>query len=742
MHRPHSIFRPKALQRYGQVRSQVVLPRLGTICRRRRVPVLQQLSTVECGAACLAMILTYFGHQTSVTECRHVCQPGRDGITARTIAEAARRYGLRVRAFTGEPTALADLPLPAIVHWNFGHFVVLERWSPTQVELVDPAMGRRRLSAEEFQVGFTGVVLSFEPGTHFQPQRTNRLTGWRRYLSFLAQTPNLIGTLTQVIGASLLLQAFGLVLPLLTQLLVDKVLPSRATPLLSIIGIGLVALVCLHTSFSYLRARVLIFLQNRLDARLMVEFFERLLALPLPFFQQRTNGDLLMRLNSNSMIREILTNQTLSTLLDGGLVLTYTVLLLLRAPRFGLVVLLLGLLQIGILLIAARPTQEATQRDLAAQATAQAYLVEALVGIGMVKASGAEQAVFDHWSNLFYTQLNTTLRRSQLAANVETSLGALRTLAPLLLLWLGAQAVLTGQLSLGTMLALNALALAALTPLASLLSNGQRLQVVAAHLERITDVMAAEPEQKRQAVHPAPPLKGAIELKGVNFRYTNESPLILRNLSIQIKPGQKVALVGPTGSGKTTVAHLLLGFYRPTHGEICYDGLPLPQLDYQSVRKQIGIVPQDPFLFSGTIRHNLSLADPQVSFERLVAAAELAAIHQEISAMPMGYETMLAEGGHGLSGGQRQRLCLARVLVQRPAILLLDEPTSQMDVLTEATIEQNLDQLGCTRIVIAHRLSTIRNADLILVLKDGEIVERGQHDELMRLNGYYAQMVT
>ena len=707
--------------------------------RRHRVPVVRQMSAVECGAACLSMILSYHGRETRISECRDELGIGRDGVTGLTIAKAARAHGLRVKAYSIRPQDFKFVTLPAAIHWEFNHFIVVERWTPDNVDVIDPAVGRRHLTAEEFDAGFTGVVLTFEPGVNFERSSSTARPLWRRYLlKYVLQAP---GLLAQIIGASILLQVLGLALPLFTKVLVDFAIPFGVGDILLLFGFGMILFVMSQMVTSYLRASMLIYLQARLDSRMMLDFFEHLLTLPFKFFQQRSSGDLLMRLSSNSVIREMLTSQTLSVFLDGSLVLVYLLIIMVQAPLFGLIVLIIGMLQVTLLVATTGRMQRLMQRDLFAQAQSQSYLVEALTRIETLKASGAEDRALDHWSNLFFNQLNISLQRSRLSVLIDTGMMTLRILSPLLLLWVGAYRVLNGSMSLGTMLALNALASAFLLPLSSLVSNGQRLQLVSSHLDRIADVLEAEPEQDFQAATTAPALSGRVEFKAVSFRYDPNAPLVLEDISISIEPGQKVAIVGRTGSGKSSLGKLLLGLYPPTSGEILYDGIPLEDLNYRTLRSQFGVVLQESLLFSGSIRQNIAFNDPALEFDKVLAAARLAVIDEDIEAMPMGYETLVAESGAGLAGGQCQRLSLARALAHEPALLLLDEATSHLDVITERQVDENLSRLSCTRIVIAHRLSTIRNADLILVLDQGRIVEQGSHEFLLSLDGYYRELV-
>jgi ATP-binding cassette, subfamily B, bacterial len=707
--------------------------------RRRRVPQLSQMTMVECGAACLAMILCYHGRKTSVSEVSTHCDIGRDGLSALNIVKAARSYGMRVRAISLPHNDFRFVQLPAIIHWEFNHFVVVERWSSHHVDIVDPAAGRRHLSAAEFDASFTGITIILEPGTQFNRKTLQRKITLRGYLlQYIHQTPL---TLLQILGASLVLQVIGLMSPLLSKFLIDDVLPFKEASIMTLLAVGMILIVLSQIVTSLLREWLLAYLRARLDTHMMVSFFEHLLTLPYSFFQKRSTGDLLTRLASNTAIRDTLSSQLISTLIDASTVVTYICILFWQSRAFGLLTVAIGIVDAIVLLSTTRPIRELMNRELAAQGKAQGYTAEALAGMATLKAAGAEQSALERWSNLFFDQLNISIRRSYITAIIGAAMSTLRSFSSLALLWLGATQVLNGSISIGTMFALNTLAASFLGPLSSLVSSGQQLQLVHSHLERIADVTETEPEQDIQAVHQPPKLSGNIRLTQVSFRYAPDTPLILHSLNLTIHAGQKVAIVGRTGSGKSTLGKLLLGLYLPTEGLIAYDGIPLQTLNYQEVRRQFGVVLQDSSVFSGSVLQNINLNNPTMSVELAAHAAEMAAIHDDILQMPMGYETFVSEGGSALSGGQRQRLALARALASSPAIMLLDEATSHLDIITEQKVEQNLQKLACTQIIIAHRLSTIRNADLILVLDQGTIVERGTHSQLMDQNGYYARLM-
>ncbi|WP_433247732.1 peptidase domain-containing ABC transporter [Streptosporangium sp. CA-135522] len=709
----------------------------------RRVPVIRQNGITECGAACLAMVLAYHGHRTSQHEVTERLQIGRDGLSALAIVAGATEYGLRAKAFSLDPEDLARVPMPAIVHWRFDHFVVVERWAPDRVEVVDPAHGRRRLTAEEFNEGFTGVLLAFEPGPRFRRGRSSAASAWRQFVRTLVLRRR--GLLAQVVAASLILQLLGLALPVFSEALVDRVLPAGtggtsagAAGLPAVLGAGLLLAALTQFAVGYLRSVLLLAVRAGADAELTRGVVSHLIALPYRYFALRGTGDLVTRASSVGVLRDMLTGQILSALLDGPLAVGYLILVFVRDPLFGTCLAALAATQIVLLLATARRMKHLTQQELVAFAATQSRLMQVIDGIETLKASGAETRAAEQWSDHFSEQLNADIRGGLTQGLLDSALGAIRLLAPLGLMWVGAWRVLDGELTLGALIALNAIAVAALTPLSSLMAGVQSLQLAGAHFERLSDILTSEPE-------PAGGIevlrvRGAVELRGVGYRYDPRSPWTLRDISLTIAPGQKVALVGPSGSGKSTLARLLLALHTPTTGEIRYDGVPLSELNLRTLRRRFGVVTQEPSLFTGSIRENIALNDPDASLERIVQAARTADVHDEIENMPMGYETMLTEGA-GLSGGQRQRVALARALLSRPKILLLDEATSNLDGESEAAIEGRLGRLTQTRIIIAHRLSTVRDADLILVVDGGRIVERGTHEQLLALRGRYAALV-
>ncbi|HEX7153216.1 MAG TPA: peptidase domain-containing ABC transporter [Thermoanaerobaculia bacterium] len=738
--RMKQLFRAQAIEEYqrGMADEGHVLALRWLPTRRKRVPVVRQTTETDCAAACLTMVLAHHGKHVRLDDVRTLLGIGRDGADALSLVNGARFHGLRARGVKiAEVENLKYLAPGSVLHWGFHHYVVYERIERGYVHLVDPGTGRRKLTLDEVGRTFTGVALVFEPGDDFATAAKPRRGAMRYVRELLQQSP----LLRRILALSLVLRLLALATPLLTGLLVDRVVPARDHQLLFLVGVGLAAIALFDFLSALVRAHFMLHLRTKLDAKITLQFLEHLIALPYAFFHQRSAGDLMMRLNSNSTIREILTSGTLTGLLDGAFACLYLIVLFAANSTLAMLVLALGLLRVILFFVTRHRHADLMAKTLQVQARSRTYQVQMLSGIETLKALGAEQQAVDRWSNLFVDELNVSLARGRLDAFFEASLNTLTTASPFVVLAFGASEVMNGNLTLGTMLALNALAIGFLMPLTSLVSTSVQLQLLSGYMDRMDDVLDAPREQARDKVIAAPPLSGRIALDNVSFRYSPMRPDVVRNVSLQIEPGSFVALVGSSGAGKSTLAMLLMGLYRPTQGKVLYDGLDLDTLDLISVRRQLGIVLQQPYLFAESIRRNIALGDEGLPLDRIVEAARKAHIHDFIETLPLGYETPLADGGSSLSGGQRQRIALARALVRRPSILLLDEATSHLDTESEREVLEELERLNATRLVIAHRLSTVVRADTILVMEAGQVVEQGRHAELLAKGGRYAELV-
>ncbi|MFI6503975.1 peptidase domain-containing ABC transporter [Nonomuraea typhae] len=705
---------------------------------RTGVPLVLQMSNADCGAACLAMVLRHFGDRVSLHEVREACAAGRDGVSAAAIVRAGGAFGLRIKGFHATPEAAEALPAPLIAHWGGDHFVVVEEVGRQRVRVADPARGRLRLSRAEFADGLGSLLLTAEPAEGFRPRRRARVPFWRTYGVALLRLPGARRILAQVLAISVIVQVLGLAMPALTRVVVDDVIGAGVSRLGVLLAAGIAVVVLADALSRYLRGTLLLTAQGRMDGQVLHGVLGHLLRLPLRFFEQRRTGDIVARLSSVVMIREMLTGQVLATVIDSVLVLTYLVALAWLAPPVAAAVAAAVAVQALVLAATTGRVRELMARDIAAQADSQSYLVEVLGAVSMVKAGAQEQKVLRRWSQLASSWLSASMLRAHLTTVVEALSAPLRLLTPLLALAVGTAQVLAGGLSAGGMLAAAWLAAAVMAPLSALIGNAQRLQLAGAQLERLADVLQTAPEPPLTDASVRPRLDAPIRIENLSFRYDDYGPMALRDVAFTIEPGQRVAIVGSTAAGKTTLAMLLLGLYEPTSGRIVYGD---PGADVRLLRAQVGAVLQEPVLFSGSLRDNITMGDADIDDRALATALRVACLDEDVARMPLGVGTRVSERGGGLSGGQRQRLAIARAVARRPRLLVLDEATSHLDAQTEAAIAARLRELQCTQVVIAHRLSTIRDCDLIVVLHQGGVAESGRHEELVGRGGRYAALV-
>jgi ABC-type bacteriocin/lantibiotic exporter with double-glycine peptidase domain len=708
--------------------------------RGRRTPLRFQLTKTECAAACLAMVLGFHGRHASVAMCRERLGAGRDGVSVSSLVRAGESYGLDVTLERGEDAWSRTDRQPAIVFLSRHHFVVVTKVTRTLVYYCDPAAGRCRAPRAEFGGMYGGVVLRLAPGPGFGRSRMPlRSLPMLRYLRQFVAMPGGRRGLALAVLCAAGLQGLGLAAPLATEVIVDSVIPDDRVGALGVLALGAVGAGVLCTVLATARAAAALALRVRGDRRMTGSFVEHLFALPLAFFGDRGRGDLLLRLTSVSSTRETLTQQLLTTALDGCLLTGYVAGLLVTAPLFALAVIPIFALQLAVVTGSYRKTRTLAQRELAARTEEQSYLVQALEAVTALKANGVEGRAVHHWERLFAVYQTASARRGRWTMYIGGVQRGLGFFGPLALLWLGTWLVLTHRISVGAMLAANGVALAVLGPIETFANSGQLYQAVRAQIERVFDVLDT-PRERTGGIRPAAAEPSAVSIRGVSYRYPGSRRPTLQEIDIEVAAGRKTAIVGRTGSGKSTLGLLLLGLLPPERGEVLHDGTRLDELDLAHLRAHCGAVLQDLTLFDGSIQENLTLSKPDASSAEIVRAARIAGLHEDVSALPMGYHTPVGEGGAGLSAGQRQRIALARALVHRPRLLLLDEATSHLDPATERRVDAALSELPITRVVISHRANAVRNADEIIVLDAGRVVQRGTHAELIDRPGGYRDL--
>ena len=709
-----------------------------------KVPVVMQMEALECGAACLAMVLAYYGKWMPLEQVRVDCGVSRDGSKAGNVMKAARSYGLEAKGYRMGLEAVKGISaFPCIIHWNLNHFVVLCGFRGNHACINDPARGSVKVTMDEFDKAFTGIVMVFAPTENFEPdgKRTSTLAFARKRLSG-AGAAMVFVMLTSIIG-----YVFTLLNPAFSRFFMDRLLTGENSELLTPF-IALVAAVSLLQVFvAAIRAVYSLKINGKMAVVGSGSFMWKVLKMPMEFFSQRMAGDLLTRHKANETIAEQLVNTLTPLALSAVMMVFYLVVMLRYSPLLTLV----GLVSILINIVMSRVISEKRVNITRVQTRDAGKLMSATVsGIRMVetiKASGAENGYFQRWAGYQASVNEQNTKYTRLNQYLGIIPAFITTLANALVLVLGIWLCMRGEFTLGMVTAFQSFLASFLSPAMTLVTAGQTLQEMRTQMERVQDVMEY-PEDPYFSDAPVSEdedydkLTGAVELRNVTFGYSKLDPPLIENFSLNLKPGGRVALVGASGCGKSTISKLISGLYQPWSGEILFDGKPISEIDRAVFTGSVAVVDQDIILFNDTIANNIKMWDDSIEDFEVILAARDAQIHDDIIARPGGYQGKITEGGRDLSGGQRQRLEIARVLAQDPHIVIMDEATSALDARTEYEVTNAVKERGVTCIIIAHRLSTIRDCDEIIVLDHGKVVERGTHEELFKKGGYYTELIT
>ena len=709
-----------------------------------KVPTTLQMEAAECGAASLDMVLSYYGKFIPLEELRIVCGISRDGSKASNMMKAARAYGLEGKGYRKDPAELKKMPGPTIIHWNFNHFVVFLGYRKGHFYLNDPGSGHRIVSEEEFDQSFTGIVLSFKPGPKFK--KSGRKPSLVRSLQ-----KRLHGSwngLTYLILVQLSLVIPGLLIPVFSKIFIDDILlgNNRDWFLLLIIGLGFTAV--LRGILTWVQRYFLVRMETKLSLTTSGQFLWHILRLPVEFFTQRMAGDICVRMQSNDRIAQLLSGRLATNVLNAIMIIFYFILMYSYSPHLALVGAGVTVLNVVYLQMVSRKRVDLNRRLVQDTRRLMGTSMAGLQAIETLKATGSESDFFVKWSGHQTKQLvdNQEIGVSTQFLNAVPSF--LNVLTNSIVLVYGGFLIMDGQMTIGMLVAFQSLMISFITPVSSLVGLGSELQEVKGEMENLDDVLRYPIDQSEKDVFPdqivvedTQKLTGQMDIVGLSFGYNPLEPPLIEGFTLHLKPGSRVALVGRSGSGKSTVAKLITGIYKKWSGEILFDGKKREVIESEVISNSLAIVDQDICLLSGTIRDNLTLWDTTVDEQDIVRAAKDACIHDDITSRPGGYDAVLDEQGTNFSGGQRQRLEIARALINNPSILIFDEATSALDTVTERKIDENLRRRGCTTIIVAHRLSTIRDCDEIILLDRGKIAQRGTHDELKGMDGHYAHLI-
>ena len=711
--------------------------------RRIKVPVVIQMEAVECGAAALAMVLAYYGRIVPLEEARIECGVSRDGSKASNMVKAARKYGLAADGYRIAPEDLTQYRLPLIIFWNLYHFVVLTGKKGSRYFINDPATGVRVVSAEEFDESFSGIILTFEPGKDFEKGGHKKgifLSLWRRLTGMKK-------ALLYVLLVGLLLVLPGLLTPVFSRVFLDGILVERqmnwTRPLILIMGLTL----CVAAILTWLQQVYLMRIELKLGISSSVKFFRHLFRLPMQFFYQRYAGELQNRVYLNDKVAMLLSGPVSTNFLNLFMIAFYAILMYRYDVILASVTVFIAVLNLAALIFVSHKREVMNQTLQSEEGKLIGNSMSGLQLIETLKASGSEADFFSRWAG-YQARVITMQQKMQLSTLLLSAVPAfLSSLNMVLILCFGSLRIMAGLLTIGMLSAFQMLMQNFSSPVNEMVGFGSQLQEVRADLDKLDDVLSNEEDEQMiegeeaKDIEGPPKLKGYLELKNVTFGYSRLAPPVIDNFSLSLKPGERVALVGHSGCGKSTISRIVAGLYHPWDGEALFDGKRRTAYSKDVMHNSVSIVDQDIFLFEDTIVENLTMWDHTINTDSVILAAKDALIHDDIAYRPGAYDSMVGEGGRNFSGGQRQRLEIARALAINPSILILDEATSALDPVTEKAIDDNVRRRGCTCLIVAHRLSTIRDCNEIIVLDKGTVVERGTHGELIEKKGHYHDLI-
>lgn len=688
----------------------------------RKLPLILQTESAECGLACLAMVAGFHGYRTDLATLRRRFPVSLKGSTLATLIRVAQQLELSTRPLKLDLPHLGQLKLPCILHWNFNHFVVLHEVGVRSVTVYDPGFGIRKLSMDEVSKSFTGVALELWPNPGFRPveqKQTVKLRG------LVGRVTGLYRSFGQILLLALALEVFALVSPFYMQWVIDNVLVSADQDLLTTLALGFGVLMLMQQAVSAVRSWVMMFMGTTLNVQWRANVFTHLLNLPVSYFEKRHLGDVVSRFGSIDSIQRTLTTSFLEAVLDGLMTVVTLVLMFVYSPK-------LAWIAVGAMVLYGigrwiwfMPLRHATEEQIIHAAKQQSHFLETVRGVKTIKLFQRQDDRRSTWLALLVDQINADLRTQKLNLLFHSLNGILFGLENIIIVWLGAKLVMDGNFTVGVLMAFNAYKGQFDGRVASLIDKFVEVKMLQLQGERLADIVLHEPEvtHARLTSETDTPLAPNLELRGLRYRYAEQEPYVLDGVDLKIEAGESVAIIGPSGGGKTTLINVLLGILPPSEGEVLIGGINVNQVGLDALRQMVGTVLQDDVLFAGSIADNISFFDPQADQEWIQECAQLAAIHQDIITMPMAYNTLVGDMGTVLSGGQKQRVLLARALYKRPKILFLDEATSHLDIEREHLVNEAVKTLQMTRVIVAHRPETIGTADRAIMLSGGKVVQ-------------------